>query len=86
MKEVFGELQECSGQLSIKTTIEYCLVQTVAPVPALANFPKGTNFRGISHVDVRRVEKLLNSHPRACLGFRTPDEVFFEKTPPAVCD
>jgi IS30 family transposase len=49
-------------------------------------FPKGTDFRDISHHEVRRVEYLLNSRPRACLGFRTPNEVFFEKNPPAGCD
>jgi len=49
-------------------------------------FPKGTDFRDISHSKVRQVEKLLNNRPRACLGFRTPSEVFFEKTPPAGCD
>ena len=49
-------------------------------------FPKGTDFRDISHHEVRRVEYLLNSRPRACLGFRTPAEVFFEKNPPAGCD
>ena len=49
-------------------------------------FPKGTDFRDITHHEVRRVEKLLNNRPRACLGFRTPSEVFFEKTPPAGCD
>ena len=49
-------------------------------------FPKGTDFRDISHNQVRQVEKLLNDRPRACLGFRTPGEVFFEKTPPAGCD
>ena len=49
-------------------------------------FPKGTNFRDISHHEVREVEKLLNNRPRACLGFRTPAEVFFEKNPPAGCD
>jgi len=49
-------------------------------------FPKGTNFRDISHHEVRQVEKLLNNRPRACLGFRTPAEVFFEETPPAGCD
>ncbi len=49
-------------------------------------FPKGTDFRDISHGEVRRVEKLLNNRPRACLGFRTPAEVFFEKNPPAGCD
>lgn len=49
-------------------------------------FPKGTDFRDISHHEVRRVEELLNDRPRACLGFRTPAEVFFEKTPPGDCD
>jgi IS30 family transposase len=49
-------------------------------------FPKGTDFRDISHHEVRQVEKALNNRPRACLGFRTPDEVFFEKTPPTGCD
>lgn len=49
-------------------------------------FPKGTDFRNISHHQVRRAEKLLNNRPRACLGFRTPAEVFFEKDPPAGCD
>lgn len=49
-------------------------------------FPKGTDFRDITHHEVREVEKLLNNRPRACLGFRTPAEVFFEKDPPAGCD
>jgi IS30 family transposase len=49
-------------------------------------FPKGTDFRNISHVEVRRVEILLNNRPRACLGFRTPAEVFFEEIPPPSCD
>jgi len=49
-------------------------------------FPKGTDFRDISHHEVRRVEELLNNRPRACLGFRTPAEVFYEKHPPAGCN
>jgi IS30 family transposase len=49
-------------------------------------FPKGTDFREISHSQVRQVETVLNNRPRACLGFRTPAEVFFEKNPPAGCD
>ena len=49
-------------------------------------FPKGTDFRDISHSEVRQVENVLNGRPRACLGFRTPAEVFFEKTPPSDCD
>lgn len=49
-------------------------------------YPKGTDFRDITHDEVRRVEQSLNNRPRACLDFRTPHEVFFEKTPPAGCD
>jgi IS30 family transposase len=49
-------------------------------------YPKGTDFRDISHYQVRETENKLNNRPRACLGFRTPNEVFFEKTPPHGCD
>lgn len=49
-------------------------------------FPKGTDFRDVSHHEVRQVEHLLNNRPRACLGYRTPAEVFFEKHPSADCD
>jgi len=49
-------------------------------------FPKGTDFRDISHHEVRQVESRLNNRPRACLGFRTPTEVFFGKTHPPGCD
>ena len=49
-------------------------------------FPKGTDFRDHSHTEVRRVETLLNHRPRACLGYRTPHEVFFENIPSARCD
>lgn len=49
-------------------------------------FPKGTDFRDISHCRVREAENKLNDRPRACLDFRTPREVFFEKTAPTGCD
>jgi IS30 family transposase len=48
-------------------------------------FPKGTDFRDVSHHEVRQVENLLNGRPRACLGFRTPAEVFFEENAPVDC-
>lgn len=48
-------------------------------------FPKGTDFRDVTHYEARQVETLLNNRPRACLGFRTPAEVFFENHPPADC-
>jgi len=49
-------------------------------------FPKGTDFRNVTHYEARDVEQRLNNRPRKCLGFRTPAEVFFEKNPPSGCD
>lgn len=49
-------------------------------------FPKGTDFRDVSHQEVRAVEKLLNDRPRECLGFRTPSEVFFDEHHGKNCD
>ena len=49
-------------------------------------FPKGTDFRDVSHHEVRQVEQLLNDRPRACLGYQTPAEVFFGKHPDTDCD
>ena len=43
--------------------------------------PKGTTFHDITHPEVRRIENLLNNRPRACLGFRTPNEVFYARLP-----
>ena len=49
-------------------------------------YPKGTDFRDVSHPDVTRTEDLLNDRPRACLGYRTPREVFFEQLARSDCD
>lgn len=49
-------------------------------------FPKGTDFRTISHHEVRQVENLLNTRPRACLGFEAPAAVFHRETPTPACD
>jgi IS30 family transposase len=49
-------------------------------------FPKGTDFRDVTHHEVRAVENRLNNRPRACLGFRTPKEVFSENHPPTDCN
>ena len=49
-------------------------------------FPKGTNFRAISHHEVRQVENLLNNRPRACLDFQTPAAVFYSENPLPSCD
>jgi IS30 family transposase len=48
-------------------------------------FPNGTDFRDITHHEARQAQNLLNNRPRACLGYKTPAEVFFEKTPPDSC-
>jgi len=48
-------------------------------------FPKGTDFRDVTHYEVRKVENLLNDSPRACLGYRTPNEVFFENSASKNC-
>ena len=39
-------------------------------------FPKGYDFRTVTQDDVARVEQLLNTRPRKCLGWRSPAEVF----------
>jgi len=49
-------------------------------------FPKGTDFRNVTHQQARDIETLLNQRPRACLGFRTPHEVFYENPPPCGCN
>jgi IS30 family transposase len=37
--------------------------------------PKGTDFRTITPEQIARIEYLLNSRPRKCLGYKTPLEV-----------
>jgi IS30 family transposase len=49
-------------------------------------FPKGTDFRTVSHHEVREVENLLNNRPRACLQFETPAAVFHRETSPVHCN
>jgi transposase, IS30 family len=49
-------------------------------------YPKDTDFREVSHADVARTENLLNDRPRACLGYRTPREVFIEQFARSRCD
>lgn len=44
------------------------------------DFPKGCAFRGLRWQDVRRVQERLNHRPRKTLGYRTPHEVFFQKS------
>jgi IS30 family transposase len=43
-------------------------------------FPKGTDFRTVTTTEIRRVEYLLNTRPRKRLGWKTPYQVFYERT------
>jgi len=40
-------------------------------------FPKKHDFTNITDKDVTMVMNKLNNRPRKCLGFKTPNEVFF---------
>lgn len=46
-------------------------------------FPKGTDFTGISPLEVKHVLDLLNDRPRKRLGYRTPREVLGQHHPVA---
>jgi IS30 family transposase len=43
-------------------------------------FPKKSDFTVLSDDDVKFVADRLNNRPRKCLGFRTPNEVFYNKS------
>lgn len=38
-------------------------------------FPKGHDFRMVSNTEIKRIQNILNTRPRKCLGFKTPSEV-----------
>jgi len=42
-------------------------------------FPKGTNFSDLTEQDIERVMLRLNHRPRKCLGFLSPNMVFFQE-------
>ena len=42
-------------------------------------FPKRTSFADVTQEDVDRIASLLNRRPRKCLGWKSPEEVFFNK-------
>jgi IS30 family transposase len=42
-------------------------------------FPKGTNFSNLTEQDIERVMLRLNHRPRKCLGFSSPNMVFFQE-------
>jgi len=41
-------------------------------------FPKKHDFTTITQKQIEKVMNKLNNRPRKCLGFKTPNEVFFE--------
>ena len=41
--------------------------------------PKGVDLSPYSHRDLEKIADSLNTRPRACLGFKTPEEVFYNK-------
>mgnify|MGYP003393920576 CR=1 FL=1 len=43
-------------------------------------FPKKTDFRTVTDQEIQSVEYLLNTRPRKRLGWKTPYEVFYERT------
>ena len=43
-------------------------------------FPKRTSFSEVTQEDVDNVALLLNRRPRKCLGWKSPEEVFFNKS------
>lgn len=40
-------------------------------------FPKQCDFRAVTDDKIRQAMERLNNRPRKCLGYRTPNEVFF---------
>jgi len=42
-------------------------------------FPKGTDFKTISQQEIDECVEEINNRPRKCLGFYTPNEVFFRE-------
>ena len=45
-------------------------------------FPKGMDFANLTQKDAHRVMDKLNNSPRRCLGFETPNQIFFGTDPP----
>lgn len=43
-------------------------------------FPKNRYFNTVSDTDIQLVMERLNNRPRKCLGYLTPNEVFFNKS------
>lgn len=48
-------------------------------------FPKNCDFRTVTDRDIQIAMERLNNRPRKCLGYRTPNEVFFSKSFGCTC-
>lgn len=44
--------------------------------------PKGKSFDSLTQEDIQHIMDKLNNRPRKCLGFKTPNQVFFGINPP----
>ena len=44
--------------------------------------PKGQSFDNLTNKDIQWAMSKLNNRPRKCLGFKTPNQVFFGINPP----
>ena len=44
--------------------------------------PKGTSFDSLTQDDIQCIMDKLNNRPRKCLGYKTPNQVFFGMNPP----
>jgi len=47
-------------------------------------FPKGTDFSRVTAAEVRAIQDKLNSRPRKCLDYRTPNDIFSPPPPIAL--
>ncbi len=75
-------------ELEAQTGLSVCFAATYAAWQRGTNentngllrfyFPKGTNFKRISEKPLAKAVHRLNSRPRKCLGYRTPQEIFDE--------
>jgi IS30 family transposase len=45
-------------------------------------FPKGMDLAEVTDAEVQKAMDKLNNRPRKCLGFKTPNQVFFGINPP----
>jgi len=44
--------------------------------------PKKMDFKPVTEEDVQQIQNKLNNRPRKCLGFKTPNQLFFGINPP----